>query len=295
MQDNEIDNIPKGTFQVSRRFPWKTSFLLRESFVSQGDIHSTLEEINFAFNQVKNLQTHTFVDLSALMTINLEDNTIERIERRAFMNMNRLKYINLRGNKIRDITDEAFQVLRYSNVRVRYATNVLVERLNVLTITNSMKNLETDWSLAEFLLYTYNFRYYIHREIKLEIIEYTYVYVLLLYVFLMFQNLPDLEFLDLAYNNLNEFDFASFDQVGTLSSFKVNVSHNEISRLWINSTAFTPPTASKSHIYHIFIIRIYLVSFQLILLIHHIILYNIIIYTLICAVTFRTSGFSRNF
>ncbi|XP_012225901.1 chaoptin isoform X2 [Linepithema humile] len=144
LQDNEIDNIPKGTFQ--------------------GDIHSTLEEINFAFNQVRGLQTHTFVDLLALMTINLEDNAVEKIERRTFMNMNRLKYINLRGNKIRDITDEAFQ------------------------------------------------------------------------------NLPDLEFLDLAYNKLNEFDFASFDQVGTLSSFKVNVSHNEISRLWINSTIFASPS-----------------------------------------------------
>ncbi|XP_018348156.1 PREDICTED: chaoptin isoform X1 [Trachymyrmex septentrionalis] len=140
LQDNEIDSILKGTFQ--------------------GDIHSTLEEINFAFNQVRDLQTHTFIDLSALITINLEDNTIERIERRAFINMNRLKYINLRGNKIRDITDEAFE------------------------------------------------------------------------------NLPDLEFLDLAYNNLNEFDFASFDQVGTLSSFKVNVSHNEISKLWVNNTSF---------------------------------------------------------
>ncbi|EFN73031.1 Chaoptin [Camponotus floridanus] len=145
LQDNEIDNIPKGTFQ--------------------GDIHSTLEEINFAFNQVKSLQTHTFVDLSALMTINLEDNAIDRIERRAFMNMNRLKYINLRGNKIRDMIDEAFQ------------------------------------------------------------------------------NLPDLEFLDLAYNNLYKFDFASFDQVGTLSSFKVNISHNEIPRLWMNSTTFTTTPA----------------------------------------------------
>lgn len=56
----------------------------------------------------------------------------------------------------------------------------------------------------------------------------------------MFQNLPDLEFLDLAYNNLNEFDFASFDQVGTLSSFKVNISHNEISKLWVNNTIFAP-------------------------------------------------------
>lgn len=60
------------------------------------------------------------------------------------------------------------------------------------------------------------------------------------------KNLPDLEFLDLAYNDLNEFDFASFDQVGTLSSFKVNASHNEIPKLWINSTTFTPPTTSES-------------------------------------------------
>ncbi|XP_015178176.1 PREDICTED: chaoptin-like isoform X2 [Polistes dominula] len=144
LQDNEIDAIPKGTFQ--------------------GDIHSMLEEVNFAFNQIKSIQTHTFVDLLSLMTINLEDNAIQRIERRGFMNMNRLKYINLRGNKITDITDEAFQ------------------------------------------------------------------------------NLPDLEFLDLAYNDLNEFDLTSFDQVGTLSSFKVNVSHNEIPKLWINSTTFTSPT-----------------------------------------------------
>lgn len=55
-----------------------------------------------------------------------------------------------------------------------------------------------------------------------------------------------MEFLDFAYNDLAEFDFASFDQVGTLSSFKVNASHNEIPKLWINSTTFTPPTTSKS-------------------------------------------------
>ncbi|CAD1476915.1 unnamed protein product [Heterotrigona itama] len=128
LQDNEIDNIRKGTFQ--------------------GDIHSYLEEVNFSFNMITTIQTHTFVDLPKLTMINLEDNAINRIERRAFMNMKQLQYINLR----------------------------------------------------------------------------------------------DLEFLDLAYNDLTEFDFASFDQVGTLSSFKVNASHNEIPKLWINSTTFTPPT-----------------------------------------------------
>ncbi|XP_011498419.1 PREDICTED: chaoptin [Ceratosolen solmsi marchali] len=138
LQDNEIDSIQKGTFQ--------------------GDIHSTLEDINLGYNRINNLATHTFVDLPSLSTIILEDNLINNIERRAFMNMNRLKYINLRGNKIRDMQNEAFQ------------------------------------------------------------------------------NLPDLEFLDLGYNDLFEFDFGSFDQVGTLSSFRVNASHNEIHRLTVNSS-----------------------------------------------------------
>ena len=94
-------------------------------FSIQGDIHSTLEEINMAFNHIGNLQTHTFVDLTSLTSINLEDNRIDRIERRAFMNMNRLKYINLRGNKIKDMTDEAFQViLKKYNERISAKNNV---------------------------------------------------------------------------------------------------------------------------------------------------------------------------
>ncbi|XP_015117217.1 chaoptin [Diachasma alloeum] len=91
IQDNEISDIKKGTFQ--------------------GDIHSTLEEVNFGYNQISNLQTHTFVDLAAMTILNLQDNKIEKIERRAFMNMNRLKYLNLRGNKMKTINDESFQNL----------------------------------------------------------------------------------------------------------------------------------------------------------------------------------------
>ncbi|XP_044018629.1 chaoptin-like [Aphidius gifuensis] len=145
LQDNEISEIKKGTFQ--------------------GDIHSTLEEIDFSFNRISNLQIHTFVDLSSMSLINLADNNIENINRRAFMNMNRLKYINLRGNKIKLIADESFQ------------------------------------------------------------------------------NLPDLEFLDLSYNKLTEFDFGWFDQVGTLSSFKVNSSHNSIIKLKIELSTLSTPNS----------------------------------------------------
>ncbi|KAJ1520527.1 hypothetical protein ONE63_003648 [Megalurothrips usitatus] len=46
-----------------------------------------------------------------------------------------------------------------------------------------------------------------------------------------FQNLPALEELDLAYNSMSELDFGVLDQVGTLSSFRLNLSHNHIHHL----------------------------------------------------------------
>lgn len=53
-----------------------------------------------------------------------------------------------------------------------------------------------------------------------------------------FQNLPELEDLDMAYNKLGKFEFSVFDQVGTMSMFKVNVSHNKITELHTNINEF---------------------------------------------------------
>lgn len=66
--------------------------------------------ISLAFNNIRQIQQYTFVDLRSLIEISLKDNKIERIERKSFMNMDKLKVINLRGNKINTIINEAFQV-----------------------------------------------------------------------------------------------------------------------------------------------------------------------------------------
>lgn len=89
-RDNQIDQINKGTFQ--------------------GDIHNKLETISFAFNAIKYIAQHTFVDLANLKHLVLDDNRIEKIERRGFMNLDQLKMLSLRGNKISSISDESFQV-----------------------------------------------------------------------------------------------------------------------------------------------------------------------------------------
>uniref|UniRef100_A0A182M164 LRRCT domain-containing protein n=1 Tax=Anopheles culicifacies TaxID=139723 RepID=A0A182M164_9DIPT len=91
LHDNQIDMLAKGTFQA--------------------DIHTKLMMISLSYNNIKQLFTHTFVDLEELEALLLEDNRIETIEKRAFMNLSNLKLINLRGNRLSKIADEAFQNL----------------------------------------------------------------------------------------------------------------------------------------------------------------------------------------
>uniref|UniRef100_A0A1B0CGW6 Putative membrane glycoprotein lig-1 n=1 Tax=Lutzomyia longipalpis TaxID=7200 RepID=A0A1B0CGW6_LUTLO len=89
VQDNQIEQIVKGTFQ--------------------GDIHTNLETILMGYNKIKYIPQHSFVDLENVRSIILSDNQIEKIERRAFMNLHQLRVLNLRGNKLTSISDEAFQ------------------------------------------------------------------------------------------------------------------------------------------------------------------------------------------
>lgn len=51
-----------------------------------------------------------------------------------------------------------------------------------------------------------------------------------------FHNLPDLEDLDLSYNDIRKLDFSIFDQVGTLSMFQANLSHNKLHSLDLPGT-----------------------------------------------------------
>lgn len=57
-------------------------------------------------------------------------------------------------------------------------------------------------------------------------------------IVLFFQNLPEVENIDLAYNSMDYFDFDYLDQVGTLASLRVNISYNKINSLVDNSSNF---------------------------------------------------------
>ncbi|XP_055588501.1 chaoptin isoform X2 [Uranotaenia lowii] len=91
LHDNQIDVLQKGTFQ--------------------GDIHNKLAMISLRYNNLKQIPSHSFVDLEELSALYLDDNRIESIDKRAFMNLDNLKHLNLRGNRLNRIAEEAFQNL----------------------------------------------------------------------------------------------------------------------------------------------------------------------------------------
>ncbi|KAH0557410.1 chaoptin [Cotesia glomerata] len=244
LQDNEITEIRKGTFQ--------------------GDIHSTLEEVDFAFNHITNLQTHTFVDLSVMTFLNLQDNNVDKIERRAFMNMNRLKYINLRGNKIISIADEAFQNLpdlefldlAYNKMNefdfawfdqvgtlASFKVNASHNSISKLEINTSSFTPATSmyFNMGGTLQSNIRVLDLSHNNIT-DIMKYYFrpVEYALTHLYLshneivnmsqaVFGNLPHLQWLDLRHNELSDIDFDCFRNTKNIQVLLL--SHNNIAEI----------------------------------------------------------------
>ncbi|XP_033217135.1 chaoptin-like isoform X2 [Belonocnema kinseyi] len=247
LQDNEIDNIRKGTFQ--------------------GDIHSSLEEVYFGYNKIQSITTHTFVDLPMLNVINLQDNVIEKLERRAFMNMNRLKYINLRGNQIKTIVDEVFQNLpelefldlAYNDLNdfdfnyfdqvgtlSSFKVNVSHNEISHLSVNSSTYSSSPIIggvlnSNIKVLDLSYNNISHI-MKMYFKPVEFSLTHLYLSHNKMnnvtqsVFGNMPHLQWLDLSYNKLIEVDFDCFKNTKNLQV--LHLSWNNI--IDIPADAFKP-------------------------------------------------------
>ncbi|CAK9809946.1 chp [Anthophora quadrimaculata] len=212
-----------------------------EAFSEVGHSLLTLRMSHGLSSSISEIPTGPFKFLTNLQHLDFSNNKIKSLPDTSFHFLKRIKRIELQDNEIDNIRKGTFQGDIHSNLEeVNFAFNMIktvhthtfvdLPKLTMINLEdNAIDRIERRAFMNMKLLKYINLRGNKIKDITDE----------------AFQNLPDLEFLDLAYNDLIEFDFASFDQVGTLSSFKVNASHNEIPKLWINSTTFTPPTTSK--------------------------------------------------
>ncbi|XP_037921990.1 chaoptin isoform X3 [Hermetia illucens] len=169
---------------------------------------TSLQELDFSNNKITSMSDTSFHFLKNLRLLELHDNRIEQVTKGTFQGdiHSKLEEISFKFNSLKSISQhtffdlEALEKLHLDDNKIEKIERrafMNLDRLEILSLRGNKLN-----SLSEE----------------------------------SFQNLPELEILDMAYNSLTTFAFDYFDQVGTLSSLNVNVSHNNIKILMINNS-----------------------------------------------------------
>ncbi|XP_018322079.2 chaoptin [Agrilus planipennis] len=222
LSENRIDTIDKDAFadighslvslKLSHALSSSISQIPAESFGSL----TNLEDLDLSFNRIQTMPDNCFHFMKKLKILQLQDNLIDKVQKGTFQGdlHSELEIIYMSFNNLKTIQQHTFTDLS------------LLEQLHL--DDNKIENLERRAFMNLNKLKRLNL-----KGNKIASISYE-----------AFQNLPDLEDLDMSYNKISKFEFAIFDQVGTLSMFKVNMSHNSITRLGSdNPLSFTRDSA----------------------------------------------------
>ncbi|XP_071444746.1 chaoptin isoform X2 [Hetaerina americana] len=181
---------------------------------------------------LSSLPSEAFRPLTDLQMLDLGGNRLRSFPEATFHFMRSLRILALQDNEIEDLPKGTFQPELHNSLReLRLSFNALgVVRTGTFADLASLELIYMDDNrIARIEESAFanlpKLRYIDLRGNKIETMADE-----------SFQNLPELEVLDMAYNSLTRLDLLAFDQVGTLSSFHLNASHNLINELSVNTS-----------------------------------------------------------
>ncbi|KAL0881866.1 hypothetical protein ABMA27_001638 [Loxostege sticticalis] len=162
-----------------------------------------LQHLDLSNNKLKNVPDTSFHFLYKLKTLNLQDNAIDHFSKGTLQGdiHGQLQSISLSLNQMNQIVQHTFVELKELQ-EIQIEDN-LIETIQRRAFT-SLDNLKV-------IKLRGNRIYEISEE--------------------AFQNIPALKELDISFNQLNTFRFSIFDQVGSATALKVNVSYNRMTTL----------------------------------------------------------------
>ncbi|XP_013188195.1 chaoptin isoform X2 [Amyelois transitella] len=186
-----------------------------------------LQHLDLSNNELKNVPDTSFHFLYKLKTLNLQDNDIDHFSKGTlqFDIHGQLESICLSHNQLRQVEMHTF-------VDLKELQQISIEDNLIETI---QRRAFTGLDNLKVIKLRGNRIYGISEE--------------------AFQNIPALKELDVSFNQLDTFKFSIFDQVGSATALKVNVSYNRIVSLTDSNAPnfftnnFYPPKAQSKNPY----------------------------------------------
>ncbi|RWS28413.1 uncharacterized protein B4U80_00777 [Leptotrombidium deliense] len=179
---------------------------LREAFSTRtlhcdlfNSLHS-LSTLNLNDNDLHSLSwpSYCFNELRKLKLLSLDFNALRTLNSDLFKSLTSLVYLFLSYNKITTIASETFNEMENLLLLDLSYNHIRRIKSQAFSNLNSIQTIDLEGN-------------------DIDTIDYE-----------AFVNLPRLKKLNLSFNKLKNMHFSIFDQVGTLSTFRFDVSHNEL-------------------------------------------------------------------
>ncbi|RZF46767.1 hypothetical protein LSTR_LSTR002630 [Laodelphax striatellus] len=203
-----------------------------DAFQEVGHSLTSLRMSHALSNSLKVVPSDALKPLSSLQSLDLSHNYLQTMPETSFHFLRRLRTLKLQDNRIDAVIKGTFQGDIHSSLEDLYLSFNKLSTVNTHTFVDlaSLRQLRLDDNVISRIerrafVNLDNLRVLTLRGNKINYVSNE-----------GFQNLPEIEELDLAYNHLNTFDFASLDQVGTLATFKLNISFNHLFMLEMNNS-----------------------------------------------------------
>lgn len=243
---NKLKSISSNAF---RHVPGLKSLDLTENKISQIeadafiDVASSLTHLNMANGLAfGSLPSEPFRKLNAIRSIDFSNNRITSLPVDLFHSMKDLRTVNAQDNAIEKIPPHLFDsnhIPNLASVTLRFNFIGSIEA-HAFTDLCELKALDLEDNKISKI---YKNAFYNNGKLESIYLEGNLIQTIEPEAF---HNLPKLETLNLAYNKLDKLSFDWFDQVGSLSAIKLDVSHNAIQQLLANRTDFPTYTSIRA-------------------------------------------------
>ncbi|XP_050499103.1 chaoptin-like [Diabrotica virgifera virgifera] len=248
ISNNFINVIPPGTFHGDEPIEYLDISENNLLFINEStfrNLKSSLKNISLSKNNILTIGSKSFHDFDELKTIDLSENKIKDIEEFAFSNLKNIDTINLSSNAIELLESYTFNNTSVKNIDLQgnpvhyirekaFSNLYYLETLNLSNSAIAILENDVFFSLPKirtidlsnnyiFLLNNYTFRNLPVRNIylygnKIENISQN-----------AFDNLQDLEYLDLSNLGISKIDPYAFNKMNNL--IEVNLKNNNIQGL----------------------------------------------------------------